>query len=72
MVDPSELTPGDKIVRIKKERYGSGGVSREISRTVAEITEDGVRVQVPDNDEFESTVIPPEQLHSEWQLSEED
>jgi hypothetical protein len=71
MVDPSELAPGDEIVRTKKERYGSGGMAREISRTVTEITEDGVRVQVPDNKEFESTVIPTDQVHTQWNLSDE-
>ncbi|TQQ82718.1 hypothetical protein EGH24_04530 [Halonotius terrestris] len=69
MVDPSELEPGDTIVRTR-EQYGSGGGTREISRTVARITEEGVSVH-PEGEKSESTTLSLEQVRNKWDLSED-
>jgi hypothetical protein len=70
MVDPAELEPGDTIVRTR-EQYGSGGGSREISRTVTGITDEGVRVSAPDDGVMESTVLSAAQVRNTWHLQEE-
>ena len=70
MVSPADLEPGEKIVR-SKERYGSGGGSRQISRTVAEVTEDGVRVHAPDDESFDTTVLSAEQVRNKWHRPDE-
>lgn len=70
MVDPAELEPGDTIVRTR-EQYGSGGGSRDVSRTVREMTEDGVRVSAPEDSATQSTVLSATQVRNTWQLQEE-
>ncbi|MFB6293361.1 MAG: hypothetical protein ABEH60_03780 [Halonotius sp.] len=70
MVSPADLEPGETIVR-SKERYGSGGGSRQISRTVAEVTEDGVRVRAPDDGSFDTTVLSAEQVRNKWHRPDE-
>ena len=70
MVDPAELAPGDTIVRTK-EQYGSGGGSQEISRTVTEITEAGVRVRGPEDTAAQSTLLSPTQVRNTWELETE-